>query len=318
MSGGGAVLGFVRFTYGLQNGSETQRKTNMRRRGKQIPASHVNLGAPATARKPANIARADVSAPSARANANPALSSEEVLCVVKNTLPESLSLRVSASRPGGKSFLQGADADLEPGGHLAFVGAIQDEVILGTEFGVFALSEVQGRPLFEPGDGLRQAAQRNPGGAGVPPWILTCQLASSSQRSRASTTKHQDFPALFSAEPALSCFRVVWAAKPPHLPDESTVFALENDTVVGEVADLLRVHGVGRFVLDGAVFFQSEHQTTIRAQDGTPLQVRAEGGSIVVEIPAHGDWPGIRLSGDRAPLRLAKRWQLCYRMQRVI
>lgn len=299
----------------------------MRRRAKQGPVTPANIAAPGSAHKAAaatvvparTSADTPVSLPASNAKTAAAeVTSEEVLCVIKNTLPESLSVRVCASSPGRKSFLHGLDADLEPGGHLAFVGAIQDDVVVGTEFGTFRLQSLRGRPCLDPPEGWRQAAQRSTGAGGVPAWLLTCQLVSSSQKSRASVSEHEDFPSLLASEPALSCFRVVWAADPPDLPDESTVLALEDDAVVGELADLLSRHGVRRFVLDGAVFFQSEQPATLEAKDGTPLNVRAEGGSIVVEIPARDEWPAILLSGDRAPSRVAKKWQLCYRLQRVI
>jgi hypothetical protein len=295
----------------------------MRRRARQVPLTHANAPAPGSARKAAGTparASADSQAPlqaGAKAAAAEVLS-EEVLCIIRNTLSENLSLRVCASSPGGISFLQGMDADLEPGGHLAFVGAIRDNVVVGTEFGVFRLQANRGRPCLEPSEGWRQTAQRNTGAGGVPPWLLSCQLVSSSQSSRASVSEHEDLPSLFASEPALSRFRVAWAAHPLNVPSESTVLALEDDAIQGEIADLLSQHGPGRFLVDGAVFFNSEQPATIQAKDGTLLNVRAEGASIVVEIPARDNWPAMMLSGDRAPVRVAQRWQLCYRLQRLI
>ena len=288
----------------------------MRRRTKQ-PLALVAV--PGTARKQAHTARAEASqvAKSLAPNAN-AVSSEEVLCVIKNTLPESLSLRVSAARPGGKSFLYSQESDLESGGHVAFVGAVKDEITIGTEFGTFALGDKNGRPLLQPGDGLRQASQRNAGSGDIPPWILKVQIVSCSQRLYASVSAHHDYPSLFSSEAALSSFQAAWAAKPPALGEESTVFAVENDAFDDELTNLLQQHGVDRFVLDTAAFCQSETPAQITAKDGAGMIVRGEGGSILVEMPARDEWPALLLSGDRAPLRLACRWQLCYRLQRMI
>lgn len=243
--------------------------------------------------------------------------SSEVLCIIKNLLKEPTSFRVSASQPSGLSFLHGADADLEDGGHLAFIGAVDNGITVGTVHGTFALESVGGYPYFHPSDGLQQQSRRAVGSKGVPPWILTCEVTRASLRPAASVSLHADMAALLGSVPSLSTFHSLWTRyDAPTLLDECTLIAIEDDAALGEIEPLVRTEGLNRFVLPGAVFFSSESPTALTAQDGTPLSAHAEGGSIVVEFPAHGVWPALLLTGARAPLRLAKTWQLCYTLRR--
>ena len=157
----------------------------MRRHGKVNAAS----GGAVAARRPQALARSDTvarAAPAALPGDAHSLGPQEVLCVIRNALPESVSVRASATQPVSRSFLHGTDADLEPGGHMAFVGAISDGIMVGTEFGTFSLVEARGRPVLAPVDGMKQSLQhRGAGGAaGLPAWTLTCQIESSSQLPR--------------------------------------------------------------------------------------------------------------------------------------
>lgn len=236
----------------------------------------------------------------------------EVLCILRNSLAEPVSLRVHARTPAGVSFLHDAEADLEPGGHMAFVAAVSNEVEVWSEFGRLELTMNQGRPSFVPREGTEQATQKTPSASrGLPPWVLTCAITASPQQRPVVLTTQTLFEAMAS-DPELREFTSLWRAAKVETGPEETVIALEDDGITDDVRALLRHrHAFEHLRIPCAVFVTQEGGST-NTIDGASVHVRPDGNSAIIEIDPVGDWPPLRLAAPRRGQRTRDRWHVLF------
>jgi hypothetical protein len=245
---------------------------------------------------------------------------EEVLCLCRNDTQEAFSLRVCASTPGGKSFLHGLDADLEPGGTVSFVSRVRDELAMSTSFAVFRLEVSKNLPRFRPDVGMRQEIRATGGlrqelRASVhpmmPPWILSCSIWSTAQQLVP--------PGPVSLPRALEDWpdtARLWACIQAQASEECTLLALERWP--DDLLALAQEHGIWHFVLPWAVFF-----TTIEAHGKGSECTTCDGGkaritylderSVQVTLDAYNAWPTCLMRAAMSPFRSdALPWRLCY------
>ena len=247
---------------------------------------------------------------------------EEVLCILRNAAKESFSVHVAARTPGGKSFLSACDVDLEPGGHVAFVSAAADEVQVSTGFACYTLQFVGGRPSLVPGDGLRQVHQRTASvGEGVPPWVLTCAIWSTSQTLTMGVSPHPDIPSLLRTLPSHTAFHRHWSARPPPAAEECTLLAVQDQTLGADLESAIGAFGLEHFVIPSAVFVLSEGSESplaLETMDGGTVQLRTSNSQLLVVLEKTPDWPEITLVGERTAQRTSTRWELCYSLERIL
>lgn len=251
---------------------------------------------------------------------------EEVLCILRNATKESFSVHVAARTPGGKSFLSGCDVDLEPGGHVAFVSAAADEVQVSTGFACYSLQFAGGRPSLVPGEGLRQAHRRTAtAGEGVPPWVLTCAIWSTSQTLAICVSPHADMSSLLSALPHHMAFQRVWAARQPAWAEERTLLAIQDQTLGEDLEGAIGEFGLEHFVIPSAIFVPTEgvggggeSALTLEALDGGAVQLRTSNSKLFVVLAKGSAWPEITLVGERTAHRAVSRWDLCYSLERIL
>jgi hypothetical protein len=236
----------------------------------------------------------------------------EVLCILRNSLAEAISLRVHARTPAGGSFLHDAEADVEPGGHMAFVAALCNEPEIWSEYGRMELHFERGRPSLHPREGTEQVAQKMSSSSGFPAWVLTCSIVASPQQL--SIVQPQDtIPEVLASAPDLRTFASLWHAANVEASEEETVIALEDESITQEIRGLLREPGGFDHVRIPCAIFVTQHGGHATMKDGASLQVRPDDASnAIFEIAAQGAWPALRVVASRQGQRVRKRWQLVY------
>ena len=248
---------------------------------------------------------------------------DQILCILINSLPESVSLTVRSWTPGGPSFLDCLHSDLRPNGRISFVTTIRNDTAVECCFGVWTLESVAGKPALTPKENLRQAAQRNVDGNGtLPPWFLSCSLVTSVQQNLCSYLSYPDnLESCLALDSSISRFTAIVRAEKTMFPDACTILAPQNDAASKTEAfwSLLdRPGGLEHVTIPCALFWDSVRvaDEEIFCLDRSSLTLMANSSvasdEVSVIVGRTSDWPQMIWRCRSKPLRTSERWQVIY------
>lgn len=244
---------------------------------------------------------------------------EDFLCVLKNTSSERFSFSFFSCAPAGKCFTLSQEVTLEPLGQSAFITCLAHDSVIRTPFGMFTLLSSNGIPSLSPETGLAQKIHLS-SIAGLPRIVLICKFWSTAQQLHEISSIYETVPDLLKSLPSCNIFRELWERNPPSIPEESTVFILQDNMLhEDDLVDTITEHGLERFVIPSTLFVRSGSNGEILTQDNSSkVSFRGEDNSIVVQIYNSGKWPLLILTGSRIPYRLNNIWVVCYVVQRIL
>jgi hypothetical protein len=243
-------------------------------------------------------------------------SSEEILCVLGNNLTSAVTFDIQGRSPTGLSFVESAQVDVEPGGHISFVASIETETQLTLGFGRFTLSAVGGAPRLVPNLGLLQSAQRLIPNKGLPAWMLTVSMQNAPVHP---ITELPEFEVFLLGESRVAAFASRWIAAGAKLPEHATLFLLEDAAITPEIDVALAGGRAFQHLIIPEALFLTHSGGISQSEDGSEVVIAGVGAAVTISLAATGLWPHMKLgTTSRRPIRLRHRWHVLYICHRLL